>query len=56
MYWYGWIATSLIGAAAISLAALPLTARYRPPAWMGWAIPLAVMVLFVYFLRVFFLR
>jgi hypothetical protein len=56
MYWYGWIATSLVGAAAASLAALPLTAWYRPPAWVGWAIPLAVMIAFVYFLRVFLLR
>src|SRR5204862_8331523 len=25
MYWYGWIATSLLSAAAVSLVALPLT-------------------------------
>lgn len=56
MYWYGWLATSFIGAAAISLASLPLTARYRAPGWIGWGIPLVVMGAFVYFLRVFFLR
>jgi hypothetical protein len=56
MYWYGWLATSLIGAAAISIALLPLTAKHRPPPWIGWGIPLAVMLSFVYFLRVFFFR
>ena len=55
MYWYGWIATALLGAAAVSLLALPVTRRWAPPAWIGWAIPLAVMVVFVYLLRSFFL-
>lgn len=56
MYWYGWVATSFLAAAAISLAALPLPRRWSPPVWIGWAVPLAVMLLFVYLLRSFFLR
>ncbi|MBV8165795.1 MAG: hypothetical protein JO021_03305 [Alphaproteobacteria bacterium] len=55
MYWYGWLGTCFLGAAAASLAALPLTRRWAPPVWIGWAIPLAVMVVFVYLLRSFFL-
>ena len=56
MYWYGWMATALVGAAAVSLLALPLTKRWEPPAIIGWAIPLAIMVLFIYLMRTFFLR
>lgn len=55
MYWYGWIATSLLAAAGLSLAALPLTARWQPPVWIGWAVPLAIMLVFVYLMRSFFL-
>ena len=56
MYWYGWLGTSFLAASAISLAALPLTRRWQPPLWIGWAVPLAVMAVFVYLLRSFFLR
>jgi hypothetical protein len=56
MYWYGWIMTAALGAAALSLAALPLMRRFTPPLWLGWAIPLLVMVIFVYLFRGFFLR
>jgi len=56
MYWYGWIGITLLSASAISLLALPFTRRWRPPVWIGWAIPLAVMLIFVYLLRSFFLR
>ncbi len=55
MYWFGWIFTSAIGASVVSLAALPFTRDREPPAWIGWAVPLAVMVLFVYLFRSFFL-
>jgi hypothetical protein len=56
MYWYGWIGTTILAASAISLLALPLTRRWQPPVWIGWATPLAVMLIFVYLLRSFFLR
>lgn len=56
MYWFGWIGTSFLGAAAISLAAMPLTKDRELPSWIGWAIPLAVMVVFVYLFRNWFLR
>ena len=56
MYWFGWIGTSILAASGISLAALPLTRRWHPPVWIGWAVPLAVMFAFLYLLRSFFLR
>jgi hypothetical protein len=56
MHWFGWLGTSFLAASAISLAALPLTRRWPPPVWIGWAVPLAVMCAFVYLLRSFFLR
>lgn len=56
MHWYGWLGTSLLGASSMSLLALPLTGRWHPPVWIGWVVPLAVMVVFVYLLRSFFLR
>lgn len=55
MYWYGWLVTSFLGASAVSLAALPLTKGRGSLVFLGWAIPLAVMVLFVYLFRGFFI-
>ena len=59
MYWYGWLATSALG--AIVIAAL---AAWLPDSWtknragtsLSWATPLAVMIVFVYILRRYFLR
>jgi hypothetical protein len=56
MHWFGWLGTSLLGASAVSLLALPVVRRWPAPVWIGWAIPLAVMLAFVYILRNFFLR
>ena len=56
MHWYGWLGTSFLGASAVSILALPLTRRWQPPIWIGWAVPLAIMVVFVYLMRSFFLR
>lgn len=55
MYWFGWIGTSLLAATALSLVALPVTRRWPPPVWIGWAVPLAVMAVFVYLMRKFFI-
>jgi hypothetical protein len=56
MYWYGWLCTATLGAIASSLIALPFVRRWTPPLWLGWAIPLIVMVIFLYLPRSFFLR
>lgn len=55
MHWYGWIGTSLIGAAVVSIIALPFTRGRETPTWLGWAVPLAVMIAFVYLFRGFFI-
>jgi hypothetical protein len=54
MHWYGWLITATAGALAVSAAALPMTAGRAPPAWIGWVVPLATMVAFLWFLRTFF--
>ena len=56
MYWYGWLATSVLGATAVSLLAWPFMRRWPAPFWIGWIVPLAVIVIFVYFFRDFFVR
>jgi hypothetical protein len=55
MHWFGWVGTALLGAAGASLLAVPLTGKRAAPVWLGWVIPMAVMVAFVYLLRGFFL-
>ena len=54
MYWYGWLITALGGALIVSAVALPVTRARQAPAWIGWAVPLAVMAAFLYFLRSYF--
>ena len=56
MYWYGWLATSFLAASAAGLIASLLPRRWLPPSCIGWAVPLAIMLVFVYLLRSFFLR
>lgn len=56
MYWYGWIATSALGAAAIAFMITALPAAWTARVWPGlsWAVPLAVMLVFGYILRGYF--
>ncbi|HVO93539.1 MAG TPA: hypothetical protein VMT22_11895 [Terriglobales bacterium] len=58
MYWYGWMATS--GLSAFTIAALIswLSSRSINRLWLGcsWSVPLAVMFVFVYILRRYFIR
>ena len=56
MYWYGWLATSALGAAGVSVIALPLLKSRPTPYWLGWIVPLLVMISVGYFFRNFFLR
>jgi hypothetical protein len=58
MYWYGWLATSFLGAAGV--AALTLVA---PGPWLArvarivsWVVPVAVILALIYILRGWFLR
>ena len=56
MYWYGWLATSGLGASAIATLVVSLPAIRRHRVWHGyaWSVPLTVMVVFVYILRRYF--
>jgi hypothetical protein len=56
MYWYGWLVTSALGATAVSLLSWPLVRRWPAQLWLGWVVPLVVILIFVYLVRDFFLR
>jgi hypothetical protein len=59
MYWYGWLATSALGAIVITALAAWLPgswAKTTAGANLSWAIPLVVMMAFFYILRRYFLR
>ena len=58
MYWFGWMATSGIAAGAVALAASWLPESLTRRLWSGWswAVPVAVMLVFCYLLRGYFLR
>lgn len=58
MYWYGWMATSALGGAAVAALAAalpPAMTRWLSP-WLSWAVPLCAMLAFVFLLRAYFLR
>ena len=55
MYWYGWLATSALGATVASLIGWPLLRHRSTQYWLGWTVPLLVIVVFCYLFRGFFL-
>lgn len=58
MYWYGWLVTSTLGAAALAALSLMVPAALARRVWPGlvWLVPLLVIAAFVYILRGYFLR
>ena len=58
MYWYGWLATSFLGAAAVAelTLAAPERALSRAAGTASWAVPLGILAAFAYILRTWFLR
>lgn len=58
MYWYGWLATSALGALAIAalVSWLPVVSATRLWHACAWTVPLAVMMVFVFMLRRYFVR
>jgi hypothetical protein len=58
MYWYGWIATSAIGAAACAALSLLVPVNLLAPAARraSWIAPIVVMLTLVYILRSWFLH
>jgi hypothetical protein len=55
MHWYGWTATTLIGAAVLGLIAtkLPESAVRKIPLSLVWIMPLAAVPVLIYALRFF---
>jgi hypothetical protein len=55
MYWYGWTASTLLGAAVLGLLAalLPTHVTRRVPLALVWIMPLAVLPVLVYSLKFF---
>ena len=58
MYWYGWLATSVIGAAALAglSLAVPAKALERACAVLVWLVPIVMIGVISYILRGYFLR
>lgn len=55
MYWYGWTATTLIGAAILGMLATMLPERMvrSIPLSLVWIVPLAMIPILIYALRFF---
>lgn len=58
MYWYGWLATSAIGAVVVAALAAVVPAPGAARRWSGltWAVPLAALAVIVFLLRSWFIR
>jgi len=68
MYWWGWLATSAIGAAIVAGIAAALPAGWAGRRWssltgptltwptLTWVVPLAVLLVLVFLLRGWFIR
>jgi len=58
MYWYGWIATTLIGAVALGGLAtlLPRRAGEKIPLFLIWLLPLPALAVLAYVLMPFWTR
>jgi hypothetical protein len=53
MYWYGWIATSALGASILGFLAslLPGMARSRIPMALAWVVPVVLLPVLIYSLK-----
>jgi hypothetical protein len=53
MYWYGWIASSALGASILGLLAtlLPGRIRSRIPLALAWVVPIVLLPLLIYSLK-----
>jgi hypothetical protein len=58
MYWYGWLATSALGALLVSAIALALPRQPTMRIWSGivWLVPIGGIIFFFYLLQGYFLR
>jgi hypothetical protein len=55
MYWYGWSASTLLGAAVLGGLAtlLPQRVTSKIPLWLVWFLPIAALPVLVYSLKFF---
>jgi hypothetical protein len=53
MYWYGWIATSALGAFVVGIAAAMLPERVsgKIPLALAWAVPIVLLPVLIYSLK-----
>ena len=58
MYWYGWLATSALGAVAVAAVAPLLRAERAGRLWrhLSWGVPLAAVLALMFILRGWFIR
>jgi len=56
MYWYGWMATSIIAGLVAGLAASLVPAARRLWPGLAWLVPLGAILFFAWLLRGYFLR
>ena len=56
MYWYGWLATSVIVALVAGLLASLVPAARRLWPGLAWLVPLGAILFFAWLLRGYFLR
>ena len=58
MYWYGWLAVSVLGAAAVAALSLlaPARAIERVSSVSAWAVPSAAILFLLVILRGWFIR
>jgi hypothetical protein len=56
MYWYGWIATAVVGAAIVSAIAAVVPANWAARVWSGWSwlVPVGAMLIVLFILRGYF--
>lgn len=58
MYWYGWLATSALGAAAAAAIAYVVPQRWTARLWPGliWAVPAGAILVLIFILRGWFIK
>jgi hypothetical protein len=58
MYWYGWMSTAALSGAVVAAITtlLPEAATRQIPAALSWVVTIAVIVVFGFLLRGYFLR
>ena len=58
MYWYGWLVTATVGAAAAAAVSLAIPGKALDRAWsvLVWLVPVIMIGIIMYILRGYFIR